>query len=96
MKENELIPITLWLAGRDYRIRIHPNDEEAIRKSIKIASDKLQELRQSYSGKDEQDFLAMCLIMYATEMATGAKGMDEVGLSQLRDMEREISKALEN
>lgn len=95
MNKDELIPITLWLAGRDYRIRIRPKDEEAIRKSIKVASDRLQEMRQSYSGKDDQDFMAMCLIMYATELATGSKDIDSISLLQLKEIEAEIDKALE-
>lgn len=93
---NETIPITLWLAGRDYRIRIQQKDEEAIRAAIKIASNRLQELRQSYEGKDDQDFLAMCLIMYATEQATGSENSNPVYLSGLKEIEAELDKALKD
>lgn len=92
---TETIPITLWLAGRDYRIRINPKDEEAIRMAAKIATERLQELRQGYQGKDDQDFLAMCLIMYATEQVTGDKSLDPVYLAGIREMEASIDKALE-
>lgn len=92
---NETIPITLWLAGRDYRIRINPKDEEAIRLAAKIATERLQELRQGYQGKDDQDFLAMCLIMYATEQVTGDKSLDPVYLAGIQEMEASIDKALD-
>jgi cell division protein ZapA len=92
---NETIPITLWLAGRDYRIRINPKDEEAIRMAAKIATERLQELRQGYQGKDDQDFLAMCLIMYATEQVTGDKTLDPVYLTGIKEMEALVDKALE-
>lgn len=92
--KEETIPITLWLAGRDYRIRINSKDEEAIRMALKIAADRLQELRQSLSGKDDQDFLAMCLIMYATDQVTGGKGIDPVYNAGVKEMEAEIDKAL--
>ena len=70
MSQEEYIPINLWLAGRSYRIRIHPNEEEAVRRAAKVADDKIRELRQHYAGKDDQDFVAMCLLMYAADHAT--------------------------
>jgi len=70
MSQEEHIPINLWLAGRSYRIRIHPNEEEAVRRAAKAADDKIMELRQHYAGKDDQDFVAMCLLMYAADHAT--------------------------
>ena len=69
---DDLIPINIWLAGRSYRIRIHPHEEEMVRKAVKSADDKITELRTHYAGKDDQDFVAMCLLTYATDFATGA------------------------
>jgi cell division protein ZapA len=70
MSEEILVPINVWLAGRSYRIRIKPNEEEAVRKSVKLADDKITEFRRQYAGKDDQDFLAMCLLMYAVDNTT--------------------------
>ena len=70
MQDQELITINVWLAGRSYRIRVKPNEEEAVRKAVKIADDKVREMRNHYGGKDDQDFLAMCLLMYAADNAT--------------------------
>jgi cell division protein ZapA (FtsZ GTPase activity inhibitor) len=67
MSEENLISITVWLAGRSYRIRIDPAEEEAVRKAVKLADDKVKEMRNQYSAKDDQDFLAMVLLMYATD-----------------------------
>ncbi|MFT4061138.1 MAG: cell division protein ZapA [Edaphocola sp.] len=69
---EETIPVTLWLAGRSYRIRIKPKDEAAVRLAIKIADERVNELRNSFAGKDDQDFLAMCLLMYAADQVTEA------------------------
>lgn len=66
---DDHISINLWLAGRSYRIRILPHEEEAVRKAAKVADEKIQELRNHYAGKDDQDFIAMCLLMYATDNA---------------------------
>ena len=69
MADEELIPINIWLAGRSYRIRIVPHEEEAVRKAIKQADAKITELRNAYAGKDDQDFVAMCLLSYAADGA---------------------------
>ena len=69
MSEEEYISINVWLSGRSYRIRIKQNEEEAVRKAVKLADIKVQELRSSYAGKDDQDFIAMCLLSYAADHA---------------------------
>jgi len=74
MADEEMIPINVWLAGRSYRIRIAPHEEEAVRKSIKQADAKITELRTAYAGKDDQDFVAMCLLSYAADGAVSTFG----------------------
>lgn len=69
MADEELIPINVWLGGRSYRIRIIPGEEEAVRKAVKQADAKITELRTQYAGKDDQDFVAMCLLSYAADGA---------------------------
>lgn len=66
-KPEELIPVNVWLAGRSYRIRIAPQDEARVRSAVKKADAQIAELRSHYAGRDDQDFVAMCLLMYATE-----------------------------
>ena len=72
MSEVELISINVWLGGRSYRIRIHPGEEEAVRKAVKLADEKVIEMRSQYAGKDDQDFLAMVLLTYAADGAVDA------------------------
>lgn len=77
-----LIPINVWLSGRSYRIRVAPQDEGRVRKAAKKADELITDLRRHYAGKDDQDFIAMCLLMYATESAKGT-GTDEQDLLAL-------------
>lgn len=84
-----LIPINVWLAGRSYRIRIDPADEGRVRKAVKKADEQIMDLRRHYAGRDDQDFVAMCLLMYATE---NNKGVDEEALKM---MAARIEKALD-
>ncbi len=88
---DELIPINVMLSGRSYRIRIRPDEEAAVRRSVKAADEKVNELRQLYAGKDDQDFLAMCLLMYATDTSAAGNGSDSSGIS---DLIAKIDKAL--
>jgi cell division protein ZapA (FtsZ GTPase activity inhibitor) len=71
MNSNEdMMLLTVWLAERSYRIRVKPEEETVVLQAVKIADDKIKELRTHYAGKDDQDFIAMCLLMYAADGAT--------------------------
>ncbi len=67
--EDNLLSITVWLAGRSYRLRIKPEEESAVRNAVKVADAKVNEMRAHYAGKDDQDFRAMSLLMYAADSA---------------------------
>ena len=92
MTEN-LMPINVWLAGRSYRLRIKHEEESAIRKAVKIADEKISEMRNHYAGKDEQDFMAMCILSYAADTAIESLANPLVQ-SELLKMSEKIDKAL--
>ncbi|HLU18144.1 MAG TPA: cell division protein ZapA [Edaphocola sp.] len=90
------IPITIWLAERSYRIRVKPEEEQAIRHAIKVAEQRLAKLRNEVSGKDEQDFLAMCLMMYATDQVTEQSGLNPVQQDTIQQMMTAIDECLKD
>jgi len=45
MSEENTISIKVWLAGRAYPIRIKPEEESAVRKAVKLADEKVNEMR---------------------------------------------------
>ena len=93
MEEEALIPLNLWLAGRSYRILVKSAEQEQVRRMVKIADDKIAELKQHYAGKDDQDFVAMCLLMYAAE----SKGEQQAQLANaLETIVAKIDDALEH
>ena len=57
---------------RTYRIRIQPEDEEAVRKTVKDINEKIIEFKTQFAGKDMQDYIAMVLIWLATEQPATA------------------------
>ena len=68
---SELIPVNVVIGDRTYRLRVHPKDEEVLRKTVKTISEKIVEYKTQFAGKDMQDYVAMVLIWFATEQNAG-------------------------
>jgi cell division protein ZapA len=65
---SDLIPISALIGDRTYRIKIEPKDEEMVRKTLKTVNDKIIEFKTQFAGKDMQDYIAMVMIWFATEI----------------------------
>ncbi len=65
----ELVPVNILIGDRTYRIRTSPEDEETVRKTVKLINDKIIEFKTQFAGKDMQDYIAMVIIWYATQLA---------------------------
>jgi cell division protein ZapA len=66
----DLIPVNIVIADRTYRIKTNAEDEEVIRKTLKVINDKIIEYKTQFAGKDMQDYIAMVVIWYATQAAS--------------------------
>jgi cell division protein ZapA len=77
---ENLIPINSVVADRSYRIKINPEEEEAVRRTMKEVNEKIVEFKTAYAGKDLQDYIAMALIMYATHPVTSG-GKEQAGMA---------------
>lgn len=90
------IPLNIVIGDRNYRIKILQKDEETVRKTLKLINDKIIEFRTQFAGKDMQDYIAMVLIWYATQLQT--KDVSSLNDSALRDallnLEEKIDKSL--
>lgn len=87
---SELIPINIIIGDRSYRIRATPEDEETIRKTLKVINDKVVDFKVQFAGKDMQDYISMVLIWYATqspsaENPTANKDL-ETALSKMEEL----------
>jgi cell division protein ZapA len=93
---DELIPVTIVIADRTYRLRISPKDEEVLRKTVKTIHEKLIEFKTQFAGKDMQDYIAMVLIWFATEQnAAITQQVDKDNItSQLETIERMLESQL--
>jgi len=93
---SELIPVTILVGDRTYRLRILPRDEEVLRKTSKTISEKIIEFKTQFAGKDMQDYVAMVLIWFATEQnAAITQQMEKDNISsQLETIERMLENQL--
>ena len=66
---SNTIAINLILGDRTYRIKIENTDEEKVREKAKKLNEQLIQFKKQYAGKDMQDYVAMVLIWYATEIS---------------------------
>ena len=91
---QELIPINILIGDRTYRIKVLPNDEETVRKQVKIINDKVIEFKTHFAGKDMQDYVAMVLIWFATQAASSQNELSGDMLTKLNALEEDIDEAL--
>lgn len=64
-----MLPINIVIGDRTYRIKIKPEDEEAVRRVVKVINEKVVDFKVQFSGKDMQDYVAMVLVWFATAQA---------------------------
>jgi cell division protein ZapA (FtsZ GTPase activity inhibitor) len=90
-----LIPINIVIGDRSYRIRIKPEDEGAVRSTLKTINDKIIEFKTQFAGKDMQDYASMVLLWYATQ--TKPQSGNEVSpdlTESLEKLEEQLDKIL--
>lgn len=90
---EQLIPVNVLIADRSYRLKIKPEDEEKLRKTVKTINEKIIEFKTSFAGRDMQDYIAMVLIWLATEEALPAQSEPE--LNEVRNKIKSLQKIVD-
>jgi hypothetical protein len=90
---DTLIAATVVIGDRSYRIKIQPEDEEVVRKTVKTINDKIVEFKTEFAGKDMQDYIAMVLVWFATEQ--GANGDAELQKGNVTERLTALEKLLD-
>ena len=93
---QEMVPINIVIGDRSYRIRINPNDEEAVRKVTGIINNQIIEFKTNFSGKDMQDYVAMVLIWFATQQQdfSSKEIIEQEVEAKLQSLEKAIDRIL--
>ncbi len=90
-----LIPINVPVGDRTYRIKITPDDEEQVRKTIKLINEKILEYKTEFAGKDMQDYISMVVLWYATQLQSGnPSALEKDSEDMLSKMEGQLNKVL--
>jgi len=95
---EQLIPVNVLIGDRNYRLKLEKQDEEIVRKTIKIINDKILEFKRDFAGKDMQDYIAMVLLWFATEQnKTAADWISQTGAAEkIAQIENMIDKVLKD
>ncbi len=92
----QLIPVNITIADRSFRLKIQPEDEEIVRKTIKTINEKIIEYKTNFVGKDMQDYVSMVLLWFATEQQkpTPEQTLQTESLEKLDRIEDMLDKVL--
>ncbi len=93
--EDQLIPLNILIGDRIYRIKSLAKDEQHIRQTLKVINDKIIEFKTQFAGKDMQDYIAMVLIWYATDVTSKDNAVNDEEVTQMLDrIEQQIDRCL--
>ena len=94
---SQLIPVNISIADRSFRLKILPEDEEIVRKTIKTINEKIIEYKTNFVRKDMQDYVSMVLLWFATEQQkpTPEQTVQTASLEKLNHIEDMLDKVLQ-
>lgn len=91
---QKLLNITVNIAGRNYRMKVTPDEEAKVREAATSINQKIAEYRQSYDATDNQDYLAMAALLFTTELKRSQLTQNFTSSSiekTLQSIERELN-----
>ncbi|MBK7764333.1 MAG: cell division protein ZapA [Bacteroidetes bacterium] len=63
---SEQVPLTIKLCNRTYRIKAAAENEATIRKTVQTITEKINDFKTQFPGRDDHDYMAMILLDYIT------------------------------
>ena len=94
---EDKLSIRISIAERYYPLKVNRDEEERIRKAAKLINDKLLLYKQTYSGKDTPDFMAMVTLHFATKFLELEEKMDEAPIiEKIAELNENIEEYLNN
>jgi cell division protein ZapA (FtsZ GTPase activity inhibitor) len=89
---DEMLSINVTIADRPYPMRIKRSEEEKIRKAAKIINERIVQYQQRYTGKDNQDFLAMSSLQFAIQVLELIEQLDKEPLTkQIQEINEQLA-----
>ena len=66
----ESLKIKVTVANRTYPLTIKREEEEQVRKAVKVIGERLNVYEKSFAARDTQDLLSMCLLEMSVKVLT--------------------------
>lgn len=96
MDSSDKLSIKVNIAERFYPLKVDKKDEEKIRKAAKEINDKIILYKKRYSDKDDQDFLAMVALQFATKAIEKEQNADtSLLMANLESLDSELQEYLD-
>ncbi len=94
---TDIIVINIVVGDRTYRLKVNKNDEELVRKTVKLINDKIVFFKINFAGKDMQDYIAMAILWFATEQNQAGQFMikEEETKARLSSLQSLLDQALD-
>ena len=65
---DNALNISVLIAGRPYKLKVTPEEEDYVRQAAKELNDKVQQYQSQFTSKDKQDFLAMIALQQRVDL----------------------------
>ena len=93
---DEKLSIRVNIAERYYPLKVDRNDEEKVRKAVKLINEKALGYRQRYGDKDVQDWLSMACMFFALKVVESEANQDlEVAVRGMLDLDKKLAEYLD-
>jgi len=93
---DEELAINITIAERRYPMRIKRSEEEKIRKAAKIINERILLYQQRYTGKDNQDLMAMSALQFAIQVLEMMEKTDvDPVFMQIEELNEQLVKYLD-
>ena len=99
MSQQERVHREVVIANRTYHLKIFKQDEEKILSIVKSVNHRIEQLKSAYDAKDNQDYLAMCILqLYAQQNSQNtASPVSDISIEpEIEKIEGLLHTALEN
>jgi cell division protein ZapA len=96
MEASDKLSIKVNIAERFYPLKVDKLDEEKIRKAAKEINEKIVLYKKRYTDKDDQDFLAMVALQFATKVVEKDMNTDtSLLMANLESLDNELKEYLD-
>ena len=84
------LKIKVNIADRVYPLTIKREEEEMIRKAVKMLNETLKSFQDKYAVKDKQDVLAMCALQWASQLEK-LKAFEKTEMTEINTSLKELN-----